>query len=99
MLGHRFSNRDVETAVQSMELLNGNWRVLFHSELGDDLTHVAVVVDHLRYGAAGRQEFRAVPRRTDANGVRGEWCIGRLQAERLRELSQEQRDAVLNLAR
>lgn len=47
MLGHRFSDRGVQAAVQRIELFHGGRRLLFKREPGNRPTNVAVVMDHL----------------------------------------------------
>src|SRR5690349_19546471 len=47
MLGHRFSDRGIEAAVQRMKLLHTDRRLLFDRELRHRLADVAIVMDDL----------------------------------------------------
>ena len=97
VLRDRFSNRHVEATIQRMKLFQGDWRLLLERDLGDRLTNVTVVVDHLRHVEARCQQLRAVPRGGRTHRVTRERCPRRFQPQGLGELRQKEGHPMLDL--
>jgi hypothetical protein len=68
---HRFRDRRVETAVQGLEFVRGDRRILFDGELGHSLTNVSVVVDDLGHREPQGEQVAPVARRGGADRTRG----------------------------
>jgi len=68
---HRFRDRRVETAVQGLEFLGGDWRILFDGEFGHGLTNVSIVVNDLRHGEPEGEQVAPVARRGGADRTLG----------------------------
>ena len=56
VLGDRSGDRFVKAAIQDAKVVRADGRVRLHRQLGDGLTDVAIIVDHLRDGEALEQE-------------------------------------------
>lgn len=93
VLGDGVGDGVVEAAIQGVKLVCGDGRVGLVGELGDDLTDIAVAVDHLAHAEAHRQHLAAVQRGAlfDDPGVGGG------DAQPVDELAQEERHAILQL--
>jgi hypothetical protein len=98
MFRNRTCDRRVETSVEGVEFLDRDGRTLLEGERGNRLADIAIIMDDLGNRKAGAEQVASVTSggRTDGVGRKGR--RRRLQAERLDELGQEQRDAVLDLA-
>ena len=81
VLCDRFSNRRVEATIQRMKLFNADWCLLLERDLGDHLTNVPVVVDHLRHVEARCQQLRAVARGGRTNRIAEVRCPCRFQPQ------------------
>jgi hypothetical protein len=98
-LRHRPRDGVVEAEVQRLEVLGGDGDLLLDGRLGDGLADVAVVVDDLRDREPSREQLPAVQLGAGADGPRRERLGRGLQAQRLRELGQEQGEPMLQLFR
>ena len=66
-LRHRARDGVVEAAVQHSEVVRADARIRLHSELGDRLAYIAVVVHDLRHGKPLQQKFVPVLKRALSN--------------------------------
>ena len=60
MLRHRVRDCGIEAAIQDVEFFSRDRRILLDGQLGNHLTHVPVVVNHLRDAEAHTKEIAAV---------------------------------------
>ena len=94
ILGDGARNRVVQASVQRAEVIDADRRAELQRQIGDGLTDVAVVVDDLRHGEALKQQVvpmqHARCRRSPGSNMAG--------AQRVDQLIQEQRDAVIDLS-
>ena len=93
VLGDGAGDGVVEASVQRAKVVGADGRVHFHRQLGDRLADVAVVVHDLRHGEPLQQQVVPVLDRARADlGARGQ-----AEAQRVRQLIQEHRHAVIDL--
>jgi len=93
VLGDRSGDRFVKAAIQYAKVVRADGRVRLHRQLGDGLTDVAIIVDHLRDGEALKQKVVTMLERGPAN------LRARVQAEAQGgdQLIQEHRHPVVDL--
>jgi hypothetical protein len=60
-------DRVVKASVQRLKIFGADRRVRFHGQLGDGLTDIAIVVDHLRHREPLNQQVMSVLDRAFAN--------------------------------
>jgi hypothetical protein len=93
VLGDRPGDGFVKTAVQDPKVVRADGRIGLQRQLGDGLTDVAIVVDHLRDGESLEQEVVTVLDRGPSDlGARAQ-----PEAQGLHQLIQEHRHAVVDL--
>ena len=87
----------VQTAIQGVKVLGADERAALDRQLGDRLTDVTVVVDHLRHGETHSQQLLAMLRRSRPDRVGWERKARVLAPERFCELAQEEGNPVFDL--
>jgi hypothetical protein len=94
---HGASDGNVQAAVEDLKLLRADLGVDLAGELGDDLAHVAVTVDHLGDGESKLEQIRSVKVRAVEDARARDRAGAATRNQRFDELRQKQRHAVLDV--
>jgi hypothetical protein len=97
VLRHRLRDGVVEAEIKRLKLLPGDRRLLLNGHLGYRLTDISVVVNDLRDGEPHAKQVVTVTAGALANLLVVNDVARSCQAQRVNELVQEHRDAVLEL--